>query len=94
MCPPLPLQGEVDAWDPPKKTISVEGYEVKVFPGGMFICPFCQRHFSRAVHVQDHIRIHTGTKPFQCPVCQYASTQKSNLRKHMGSRHPDYNQAI
>lgn len=31
--------------------------------------------------------IHTGTKPYSCPECDYESSHKSNMERHANSRH-------
>lgn len=46
-------------------------------------CSFCDRSFSKNFDLQQHIRCHTGEKPFQCVVCGRAFAQKSNVKKHM-----------
>ncbi|XP_064079261.1 zinc finger protein 341-like isoform X2 [Macrobrachium nipponense] len=46
-------------------------------------CSFCGKEFSKNFDLQQHIRSHTGEKPFQCIVCGRAFTQKSNVKKHM-----------
>lgn len=46
-------------------------------------CTFCDRAFSKNFDLQQHIRCHTGEKPFQCIVCGRAFAQKSNVKKHM-----------
>ena len=46
-------------------------------------CTYCQRCFSKNFDLQQHIRCHTGEKPFQCVVCGRAFAQKSNVKKHM-----------
>ncbi|KAK4289252.1 hypothetical protein Pmani_037767 [Petrolisthes manimaculis] len=48
-------------------------------------CPFCAKEFSKNFDLQQHIRSHTGEKPFQCIVCGRAFTQKSNVKKHMAT---------
>lgn len=46
-------------------------------------CSFCERAFNKNFDLQQHIRCHTGEKPFQCIVCGRAFAQKSNVKKHM-----------
>ncbi|XP_064466764.1 zinc finger protein 341-like isoform X2 [Ornithodoros turicata] len=46
-------------------------------------CPFCAKGFSKNFDLQQHIRSHTGDKPFQCVICGRAFAQKSNVKKHM-----------
>ncbi|XP_056130663.1 zinc finger protein 341 [Lampris incognitus] len=46
-------------------------------------CNFCEKIFSKNFDLQQHIRSHTGEKPFQCIVCGRAFAQKSNVKKHM-----------
>ncbi|KAI1892394.1 hypothetical protein AGOR_G00132910 [Albula goreensis] len=46
-------------------------------------CNFCEKTFTKNFDLQQHIRSHTGEKPFQCIVCGRAFAQKSNVKKHM-----------
>ncbi|XP_068189192.1 zinc finger protein 341 isoform X2 [Antennarius striatus] len=46
-------------------------------------CNYCDKIFSKNFDLQQHIRSHTGEKPFQCIVCGRAFAQKSNVKKHM-----------
>ncbi|KAK7071985.1 hypothetical protein SK128_019708, partial [Halocaridina rubra] len=48
-------------------------------------CSFCGKLFSKNFDLQQHLRSHTGEKPFQCVVCGRAFTQKSNVKKHMAT---------
>jgi uncharacterized Zn-finger protein len=46
-------------------------------------CQYCEKSFAKNFDLQQHIRSHTGEKPFQCIVCGRAFAQKSNVKKHM-----------
>ncbi|XP_033626406.1 zinc finger protein 341-like isoform X2 [Asterias rubens] len=46
-------------------------------------CSYCDKSFTKNFDLQQHIRSHTGEKPFQCIVCGRAFAQKSNVKKHM-----------
>uniref|UniRef100_A0A8B9JDY0 Zinc finger protein 341 n=1 Tax=Astyanax mexicanus TaxID=7994 RepID=A0A8B9JDY0_ASTMX len=46
-------------------------------------CNFCDKVFTKNFDLQQHLRSHTGEKPFQCIVCGRAFAQKSNVKKHM-----------
>ncbi|KAG0729204.1 Zinc finger protein 341 [Chionoecetes opilio] len=48
-------------------------------------CNYCNKEFSKNFDLRQHIRSHTGEKPFQCIVCGRAFTQKSNVKKHMAT---------
>ncbi|KAJ8016698.1 hypothetical protein DPEC_G00010020 [Dallia pectoralis] len=62
-----------------------EGAEVQQMKGKSqkLLCNFCDKVFSKNFDLQQHIRSHTGEKPFQCIVCGRAFAQKSNVKKHM-----------
>ncbi len=50
----------------------------------LFRCEICQRKFTQLSHLQQHIRTHTGDKPYKCrhPGCTKAFSQLSNLQSH------------
>ncbi|XP_027021547.2 zinc finger protein 341 [Tachysurus fulvidraco] len=70
----------------PKKTRNNkkghEGAQTKA-RGQKLKCSFCDKVFAKNFDLQQHIRSHTGEKPFQCIVCGRAFAQKSNVKKHM-----------
>lgn len=52
-------------------------------------CPICSRPFSSQSRLNDHVRIHSGERPFICDVCGRAFTKQSNLRAHQRDVHTD-----
>jgi hypothetical protein len=64
-------------------------YPQALAPGGIssrirrFACHLCDKQFLSRNHLQRHILVHTGEKPYKCEVCGLACNQKSNLKKHM-----------
>ncbi|XP_066969983.1 zinc finger and BTB domain-containing protein 7A-like isoform X17 [Macrobrachium rosenbergii] len=46
-------------------------------------CPYCSYTTHRQWHYIDHIRTHTGEKPFACPYCPANFSQKGKLNRHL-----------
>ncbi|KAJ8676545.1 hypothetical protein QAD02_012332, partial [Eretmocerus hayati] len=57
----------------------VEG--LLVVPAGKFQCPLCNRLFER-VTLRDHLRKHTGERPFPCGKCSATFARRSTMRAH------------
>jgi len=50
---------------------------------GQLHCDYCNQVFSYPSAMENHIRIHTGEKPFKCGICDKTFAQKSSLNKHL-----------
>ena len=46
------------------------------------MCPVCKRGFKQKHSMVDHIRTHTGERPFKCKFCPKAFKVKHNLATH------------
>ncbi|XP_037796826.1 longitudinals lacking protein, isoforms H/M/V-like [Penaeus monodon] len=46
-------------------------------------CPYCAYTTNFTTNLINHMRTHTGEKPFSCPHCPYRANQRTNLRMHM-----------
>ncbi|CAJ0928518.1 unnamed protein product, partial [Mesorhabditis belari] len=51
-----------------------------------FKCDQCGKAFKFKHHLKEHIRIHSGEKPFQCPSCQKRFSHSGSYSSHMSSK--------
>ncbi|KAH8030522.1 hypothetical protein HPB51_008132 [Rhipicephalus microplus] len=49
------------------------------------ICPYATRY---STHFKDHMRVHSGEKPFKCTKCPNSFTQRAHLQRHLRTHEP------
>eukprot|EP00117_Sycon_ciliatum_P037217 scpid35007/ scgid27879/ Zinc finger protein 324A; Zinc finger protein ZF5128 len=57
--------------------------------GKSFDCTVCNKRFVRKLHLENHMRTHTGERPHICKLCNASFTQASGLARHMRTLHKD-----
>lgn len=51
-------------------------------------CCYCRKYFTRIrVNMENHVRTHSGEKPFDCEVCNKCFGSKGQRRKHLKNVH-------
>lgn len=45
-------------------------------------CPVCDKHLKKE-HILEHLRLHTGNKPFVCRYCNFGFISALSLRRHL-----------
>lgn len=51
--------------------------------GERFTCITCDKKFTTAAYLQEHIRTHTGENLFRCTMCDRTFTRPTYLEKHI-----------
>ncbi|MPC10376.1 Zinc finger protein 316 [Portunus trituberculatus] len=72
-------QGEMSPGNSDQKT-SNKG---TVAQGKIHHCPYCAYRSNKTTNLYNHVRVHTGEKPFTCPHCPYRATQETTLKFHI-----------
>uniref|UniRef100_A0A4W6EAA4 C2H2-type domain-containing protein n=1 Tax=Lates calcarifer TaxID=8187 RepID=A0A4W6EAA4_LATCA len=61
----------------------IEGEDDKI--PGTYDCNVCGRSFPFLSSLSQHMRRHTGARPYKCPYCDHRASQKGNLKVHIRS---------
>ena len=56
-------------------------------------CHLCGKQFRDVWFLKQHLRIHTGAKPFACLICGHRANRKSNMTQHIRTVHRDVPEA-
>ena len=89
LLPPTPQQnsllGDSDENSNVKSSSRNKTSEKKEKDVNKLFCSYCDKGFSKNFDLEQHVRSHTGEKPFQCLICGRGFAQKSNVKKHMAT---------
>lgn len=55
------------------------------------VCVYCRKLVDSMAHLREHIRTHTGERPFPCNFCDKRFAKKGNLQAHIKSCHDTTN---
>ena len=53
----------------------------------LYRCMECSKKFSSSHHLLNHLRVHSGERPYKCKDCTSCFTQASSLKFHINSVH-------
>lgn len=63
--------------------MEIDGEDDKI--PGTYNCNICGRSFPFLSSLSQHMRRHTGARPYKCPYCDHRASQKGNLKVHIRS---------
>lgn len=88
----LPSSGSADAniYIQPNSELSAALMgDIELPLHGDYACMHCGKTFTCRTHLDRHVRVHTGERPFGCPHCHYKASQKGSVKRHILMVHRD-----
>ena len=88
----LELKPVIDKYvnDVQKDSENTEGdHETKDKKKRKFQCTVCGFQFIRLTHLQRHMRIHTGAKPYACDICRKPFSRRDYATAHARGHHKE-----
>ncbi|KFM57118.1 Zinc finger and BTB domain-containing protein 8A, partial [Stegodyphus mimosarum] len=64
--------------------------KTKTVSAPRFFCIFCPKGFHQKTHLKNHIRVHTGERPFKCEICFRCFKRSDSLKYHKLTSHEAY----
>ncbi|GFY57539.1 hypothetical protein TNIN_391391 [Trichonephila inaurata madagascariensis] len=70
-----------------RSPLAASNIQTTKYPFSGFKCQFCGRTFNQKAHLVQHLRIHTGERPFKCSKCDKCFKRNESLRYHFMTVH-------
>ncbi|NXK63014.1 ZN652 protein, partial [Sylvietta virens] len=82
-----PFKCEVRSWLSPHPSASQTRAKTLIWGKishslGQFMCQWCGKDFNMKQYFDEHMKTHTGEKPYICEICGKSFTSRPNMKRH------------